>query len=236
MNCCKITILHITFIKLAEPAGGGNKEYLNYLDYLYAKRYKNQIGIQFTRSFFDSTQFKSAIAALEYTRFEKRNTYTYRFYYAARPVGTGVQNELEWFHKINPKLYTQANIAVANQFAFPKFRISGSVFKTFKSEYELEAGFAVCITTKQYWPFERNRRHFERMERCLGKFKRIHHDRFFENVLGSYLTIAVLPQLPQRLFYDYRIAGNSSGRKNTGFSIEYFFNLRNPHGRCRVSA
>ena len=133
------------FIKLAEPAGGGNKEYLNYLDYLYAKRYKNQIGIQFTRSFFDSTQFKSAIAALEYTRFEKRNTYTYRFYYAARPVGTGVQNELEWFHKINPKLYTQANIAVANQFAFPKFRISGSVFKLLKSEYELEAGLRYVL-------------------------------------------------------------------------------------------
>lgn len=129
------------YLKLAEPPYGFNKTFSNYLDYLYAKRYKNQIGINFIRAFFDSTQLKSAIATLEYTRFEKRNTYTVRFNYAARPIGTGVQTELEWFHKLNKKYYTQANLAAANQFVFPKFRVSGSVFSAFKNNYEGELGF-----------------------------------------------------------------------------------------------
>lgn len=133
------------YIKLAEPTFGGNRTYDNYLDYLFSKRFKNQIGIQFTRAFFDSTQLKSAIAALEYTRFEKRNTWTARFYYAARPTGTGIQNELEWFHKLDAKTYTQANIAIGNAIAFPKFRLSGSLFRTIRPNTELEGGLRYVL-------------------------------------------------------------------------------------------
>ncbi|MEZ5046743.1 MAG: tetratricopeptide repeat protein [Chitinophagaceae bacterium] len=128
------------YLKLAEPPYGYNEHFKNYLDYLYAKKFKNQIGITFTRAFFDSTQFRSAISTIEYTRFGIKNTYTARFYYAARPIGTGVQNELEWFHKFDKKLYSQFNFAFANPIAFPKFRVSASLFRTLDKELEIEGG------------------------------------------------------------------------------------------------
>lgn len=131
------------YLKLAEPPFGYNEAFRNYMDYLDARRFKNQIGISFTRAYFDSTQFKSAIASIEFTRFEKNNTYTGRIYYAARPFGTGLQSELEWFHKFNKKLYTQANFAFSNQIAFPTFRLSASAFKGLPKDYEAELGFRI---------------------------------------------------------------------------------------------
>jgi len=128
------------YIKLSEPQFGNSYNFLNYLDYLKSKSYRNQVGVMYLRAYFDSTQLKSSIATFEYSRLNLRNTYTFRLNYAARPIGTGLQQEFEWFHKINKKLYTQANVAVANRLAFPRFRISGSVFSTLVYEWEAELG------------------------------------------------------------------------------------------------
>jgi YaiO family outer membrane protein len=133
------------FIKQAEPQYGNNWNYQNYLDYLKGKTYKNQAGVMFLRAFFDSTQLRSSIASFEYTRFQPRNTYIFRLNYAARPIGNGLQQEIEWFHKLNKKLYTQATIAYANQFVFPKFRISGSVFNNLVYDWETELGLRYVL-------------------------------------------------------------------------------------------
>ncbi len=128
------------YIKQAETEYGLNCNFNNYLDYLKGKSYKNQAGVQFLRSYFDSTQIKSSIATFEYQRLNKYNTYVYRLNYAARPIGTGIQHEGEWFHKFNKKLFTQVNLAVANRNVFPKFRLHGSIFNTLVYEWETELG------------------------------------------------------------------------------------------------
>jgi YaiO family outer membrane protein len=133
------------YIKLAESQYGNNFNYFNYLDYLKSKTYKNQAGVMFLRSFFDSTQLRSSIASFEYTRFQPLNTYIFRLNYAARPIGNGMQQEIEWLYKINTKLYTQATIAYANKYVFPKLRVSASVFNNLVYDWETEIGLRYAL-------------------------------------------------------------------------------------------
>ncbi len=133
------------YIKLAEPQYGNNYNYNNYLDYLKSKTYRNQIGVFFLRAYFDSTQLKSSIATFEYSRINPKNTYIYRLNYAARPIGTGIQQEFEWFRKFEKTIYTQASVAIANKLAFPRLKVYGSVFKTVDYDIEGEVGFRYIL-------------------------------------------------------------------------------------------
>lgn len=117
-----------------------SEKFQGYQEYLLSKLYRNQAGIYFTRAYFDSVQNRYALASFEYQRYWQRNTGIYRLNYAARPLGTGVQHEFEWFHKLPTKAYTQFNIALANRYVFPKFKTSLSIFKELKYEWEAEVG------------------------------------------------------------------------------------------------
>lgn len=132
------------YVKKAEPPFS-SPVYQNYLNYLQSKSFHNQAGVLYTRAFFDSSILRSSIATFEYTRFQPRNTYIYRFNYAARPVGTGVQNEFEWFHKVDKKLYSQFNFAFANKFAFPRIRTSISIFNSLPYDWEYEVGLRYVL-------------------------------------------------------------------------------------------
>lgn len=133
------------FVKLAEPQYGNSWNYQNYLDYLKSKTYKNQAGVMFLRAFFDSTQLRSSIASFQYMRTQPKNRYIFRLNYAARPIGNGLQQEIEWFHTRSKKVYTWATVAYANQYVFPKFRVSGSIFNNLVYEWETELGLRYVL-------------------------------------------------------------------------------------------
>lgn len=112
----------------------------DYADYLNAKNFKNQGGILFLRSYFDTIQLTNSVASLQYSRFYKFNTFTFRMNYAARNNGTALQHEMDWYHKLDKKMYTEVNIGIANKALFPYFKISGSLYRALPKDYEVEGG------------------------------------------------------------------------------------------------
>jgi cellulose synthase operon protein C len=113
----------------------------DYADYLFSKTLKHQAGIIYLRTTFDTIQNGNSLASFQYTRFYPFNTYTYRMNFAARNNGTALQHELDWYHKLNTKRYTQANVAIANKVMFPYLKLAGSIFTALKKDYESEFGF-----------------------------------------------------------------------------------------------
>ena len=111
-----------------------------YAQYLMSMNLKNQAGFLFLRTFYDSLQSKSSIASFQYTRFYKNNTYTYRLNYAGRNLGTALQHELDLTHIINKKTYLEGNLGISRNIIFPTVKISGSIFRSFRRDYEAELG------------------------------------------------------------------------------------------------
>jgi cellulose synthase operon protein C len=117
-----------------------NNSYQNYADYLYSKTLKRQGGFLYLRTTFDTNKAGNSLASFQYTRFKVKNTYTYRINYAARNNGTAMQHEFDWNHKMDSLTYSEANIGIASKEVFPYFKISGSIFKTLRKNYEGEVG------------------------------------------------------------------------------------------------
>ena len=130
------------YVKLADGGSANSSDrYENYMNYLLSKMYKNRAGVYYTRSYFDSIQPRLSLATFEYQRLQPINTYIYRFHYAARPLGTGIQQELEWYHKLTKqKAYTQFNFAFSNRKVFPIIKTSVSYFKSMRYDWEAEVG------------------------------------------------------------------------------------------------
>lgn len=118
------------------------KEYKNWLrktNYLNYKSYKNQIEFTHSRNASDSANFKSSVTSLTYSRFNKNNTYSGQLNYVTRKNAIGVQLNLGWSHVFSNTIYTQANYAISNDI-FPQHKISASIFKSLKNDYEIELG------------------------------------------------------------------------------------------------
>lgn len=128
------------YATLLIPRNNLGRNYQDYADYLNSKELKNQGGILFLRTYFDTIQNTNSLASFQYSRFFKNNTYTFRLNYAARNNGSAIQHEMDWYHKINKRYYSEFNIGIANKTMFPFFKISGSLYRTLPKEYEVDAG------------------------------------------------------------------------------------------------
>lgn len=101
------------------------KRHLNYLNY---KSNRNEISIFHLRSRFGDQYTTQTISSMQYTRFDKGNTYAALLNYAGRTTGKGYQLQFEWQHDWDSKTNTVFNIGWANQF-FPTFNVDASIFK-----------------------------------------------------------------------------------------------------------
>lgn len=114
----------------------------DYAAYLKSRTYKNQVGIFFLNSTFDSGNYRTHanIATVQYLRFIKKGTVAARLNFAGRDAGTGLQLELESYYNHNSEWRSFVNLAVANKIVFPQFRASYSIFRSFKHGWEGELG------------------------------------------------------------------------------------------------
>ncbi|WP_158559175.1 tetratricopeptide repeat protein [Deminuibacter soli] len=119
------------------PAKNGD-----YAAYLKSKQYKNQIGLFFLNSTFDSGGFRTHanIATVQYARFIKRGSIAGRLNFAGRGNGTGLQLEVESEYAHNKDWRSFVNLGVANKVVFPAYKAAYSIFRTFKHGWEGELG------------------------------------------------------------------------------------------------
>ena len=112
----------------------------DYAQYLLSRNLKHEAGFLFLRTFYDSLQSKSSIASFQFTRYYKNTTYTYRLNYAGRSLGTALQHELDLTRIINKKTYLEGNLGLSRNIIFPTIKISGSIFRSLRRDYEAELG------------------------------------------------------------------------------------------------
>lgn len=114
-------------------------KFKNHLKYLEYNTYKNEVGFYYLRSRYGDIDIVSSVSTIEYNRFGKNNTYTGRINYAGRDKGKGIQGQAEWNHNWRPDLYSRIDAALANKF-FSSFMAGGSLYKTYKHDWESELG------------------------------------------------------------------------------------------------
>ena len=116
-------------------------KYLDYANYLFSRRLKNQWGVAYLRSKFDYAPAFNSIATVQYTRFIKRGTLTGRINYAGRTTGTGFQFEGEVYYNHTPKWYSYGVADYSpNRKIFPVYRLGYSIFHSFNHGYDGELG------------------------------------------------------------------------------------------------
>lgn len=135
--------------KMYNPTIKEYENWSNHINYLKFKKLKNEFEFIYQSYDSDSLSYKFATASLKYTRFTQKNNYSAGVSYFAKRNGIGLQLNLLWNHIFSKTIYADFRYDIANRF-FPKHRISTSVFKTFKRDYELELGarFAVLNSNK----------------------------------------------------------------------------------------
>lgn len=124
-----------------EPSITELSDFKQHLDYLKYKDNKNEIGIFYLRSRHGHDYTINAISTIEYSRYEKDNTYIGRVNYTGKETGKGFQLQGEWGHTWNTRTHTRIDFAWANKF-FPKITLNGSVFRSLNvlGNIEMEVG------------------------------------------------------------------------------------------------
>ncbi len=116
-------------------------KYMDYTNYLFSRRLKNQWGVAYLRSKFDYSPSINSLATVQYARRIKRGTITARINYAGRINGTGFQFEGEAYYNHTPKWYSYAVAAYSpNGIIFPQYRLGYSIFHSFKHGWDGELG------------------------------------------------------------------------------------------------
>lgn len=130
------------YLSLYEPSSLEIQPFTRHMHFLRSKTHKNQIGIYHMRSRFSDLDIITTLSTVEYIRFGIRNTFTGRANYTGRDAGKGIQGQLEWDYLWCPSFYSNANIAISNDF-FPSFIANISGYKSFKNDWEvgLSAGY-----------------------------------------------------------------------------------------------
>lgn len=129
-------------LKLLYP----KKTYIDYADMLNSKVLKNQFGVYFLNTSYETAtangNYSSSydIATIDYRRFFKRGSFAARINFAGREQGSGLQGEGELYFKYTNSLYSYAVAGFSNNIVFPKIRVAYSLFKTIKPEIEVELG------------------------------------------------------------------------------------------------
>lgn len=114
----------------------------DYAAYLKSKMYKNQLGLFFLNSTFDSggVRTHANIATIQYLRFIKKGSIAGRLNFAGRGNGTGLQLEAESEYNHTKDWRSFINVGIANKVVFPAYKIGYSIFHTFKHGWEGELG------------------------------------------------------------------------------------------------
>lgn len=120
-----------------EPSPLELKEFEKQLNYLKVKSLKNDVGFYHLRSRYADDYKITTVSSVEYTRLERWNTYSGRLNYSGRSDGKGLQLELGWGHEWTHDWRTHFRAGVANKY-FPYYTLGGSVFKSFKKDWEAE--------------------------------------------------------------------------------------------------
>lgn len=122
-----------------EPSLVEMKDFSRHLKYLKYNNHKNEVSFYYLRSRFNDKDVISYISTVEYSRFEKNNTYVGRINYTGRQPGKGVQGHVEWSRIWKPGLQSRIDVAASNKF-FSKVMVNGSVYKGFRKSWEAELG------------------------------------------------------------------------------------------------
>lgn len=116
-------------------------KYVDYVNFLFSHRLKNQWGVAYLRSKFDYAPSINHIATVQYSRYIRRGSITGRINYAGRQNGTGFQFEADAYYNHTPKWYSYGVAAYSpNGIVFPKYRLGYSIFHSFKHGYDGELG------------------------------------------------------------------------------------------------
>ena len=116
---------------------------LDYAEYLYSKRLKNEFGFFYLHSkIMDSVNSKiNGIATVQYTRRFKNGSVVARVNYAGRYNGIGFQYEAEAYYNIAKKLGLFGIASYSpDKVIFPTYRFGLSISFNFKKGWEAELG------------------------------------------------------------------------------------------------
>jgi len=119
---------------------GLDPKYVDYANYLYSKRLKNELGVMFLRSYIDSST-ASSIATLQFSHRYKRGNYAIRMNYAGRSVGAGAQFEGEATYTHSKNWYSFGVAAYSpEKLIFPSERFGYSLFHNLGKGWDAEIG------------------------------------------------------------------------------------------------
>lgn len=116
---------------------------IDYASYLKSKSMKSEIGLMFLRTTFDSATVltRGNISTIQYSRIINKGSWAARFNYAARPQGTGLQAEVDWYRQHNLKTLSYFNLGIANNIIFPSIKLNYTITRTLRNpNWEAELG------------------------------------------------------------------------------------------------
>lgn len=139
--------------QLYHPSVAELREYSNHLAQLRRRAMCNTVTIEYQRARPSQEDKISSMALVAYSRYVKRNTYTFGVGYAGRdgvaqPTnadedegGNGIQLSGEWGHEWSDRLTTTATVSWANKF-FPKLRAEVNGSYVLPKEWTAKAGLS----------------------------------------------------------------------------------------------
>ena len=136
--------------KFYEPSIMEYRSFQRHLSGLRSMTLKNEIALTYLRARYGEEDIITSVATAEYTRKNRKNTYTGRINYAGRsgsasdsmeaeeqtPGGVGIQVQGEWAHHFSPKWSTTINAAFATKY-FPDITADVALRHYLKNDWEI---------------------------------------------------------------------------------------------------
>ena len=136
--------------KFYEPSIMEYRSFQRHLSGLRSMTLKNEIALTYLRARYGEEDIITSVATAEYTRKNRKNTYTGRINYAGRsgsasdsmeaeeqtPGGVGIQVQGEWTHHFSPKWSTTINAAFATKY-FPDITADVALHHYLKNDWEI---------------------------------------------------------------------------------------------------
>ncbi|MFN7312556.1 MAG: tetratricopeptide repeat protein [Bacteroidota bacterium] len=153
---------------------------IDFADNVKAKSLKNQLGLMFLYTTFDSANnvTRANIATLQYFRTIKKGSIGGRLNMAGRSIGTGLQLEVDINYNHNKTFYSFGSAGISNDIVFPSYKLGYSLFYNYSKDYTFEAGLrflrfnlidislpSFVLSSTRYWnDFWMNLRYFGMMQ------------------------------------------------------------------------